>query len=139
MKRLIWINEQDRQRISELLDHMDVAPDKRDLSYIEGLRQELARARLIKDVKKTPADVITMRSVVRLRNEATGKTLDCRLVYPTEANAETNHISVLAPLGRAMIGEKAGKTFTADLPKGAVKFTVEEILYQPESAGDYHL
>jgi len=139
MRRNIWINAQDRERLDALIGELEVAPDKRDLAHIAELREELERAKVIQDVKKTPPDVITMRSEVRLRNEATNATLDCRLVYPDEADAATQQISVLAPLGTAMIGERVGKSFKAHLPKGDVRFTVEELLYQPEAAGDYHL
>jgi len=139
MKRNIWITETDSQRLGKLLDTLEEVPEKRDQPHVAELRAELERAKTIKDVKKTPPDVVTMRSVVRLRNESTGNTLECRLVYPDEANAETSQISVLAPLGTALLGERAGKTFTASLPKGDTKFTVEELVYQPEAAGDYHL
>ena len=47
--------------------------------------------------------------------------------------------AVLAPLGAAMLGYRVGDVFEAELPKGPAKFRVEAVLYQPESAGDYHL
>lgn len=139
MARNIWINTQDRQRLDELIERLNERPDAREQAHIEDLQKELEKAKVIKDVKKTPADVITMRSVVKLRNEETGRTSEYRLVYPPEANADTNSISVLAPLGTAMIGQRVGNSFKASLPKGPVKFTVEELAYQPEAAGDYHL
>jgi regulator of nucleoside diphosphate kinase len=139
MEKQIWITQADKQRLQKLIDDMNEVPDKRDLPHIKQLELEVGRAKVIEDSKKVPADVITMRSRVRLRNLTRGTVGEYTLVYPSEANAEEGGISVLAPLGTAMIGYRAGSEFEAKLPAGVATFRVEEILYQPESAGDYDL
>jgi regulator of nucleoside diphosphate kinase len=61
------------------------------------------------------------------------------LVFPTEANFVEGKISVLAPIGTAILGYRQGDTIEWRVPSGVRKLKVEEILYQPESAGDYEL
>jgi regulator of nucleoside diphosphate kinase len=139
MKRQIWITELDKERLLALIERMTESPDKRELPHIQELHGEIDRAKVIEDSKKVPADVITMRSRVRLRNVKRGTDSEFTLVYPQEANAEEHRISVLAPLGTAMFGYRVGSEFEAKLPAGPTKFRVEEILYQPESAGDFYL
>lgn len=121
------------------MEEMSISHDKRDMPHIKELESEIARAEVIQDSIKVPGDVITMRSRVRLRNLGRGSVADYTLVYPAEADVEQLRISVLAPLGTAMIGYRAGSEFEVNLPVGPTTFRVEEILYQPEAAGDLHL
>ena len=85
------------------------------------------------------ADVVTMNSRVRLQDEASGQTLECNLVFPGEADASANRISIVAPLGTAILGYRVGDTVTWPLPGGDRQYKIVEIAYQPEAAGDYHL
>jgi regulator of nucleoside diphosphate kinase len=139
VKKQIWVTEADKQRLLKLIEDLSEVPDKRDLPHIQDLKAEIENAKVIQDSKKVPADVITMRSKVRLRNLTRGTEAEYTLVYPPEANAEEGLISVLAPLGTSMIGFRVGSEFDANLPAGTMRFRVEELLYQPESAGDFHL
>ena len=61
------------------------------------------------------------------------------LVFPADANIKENKISVLAPIGTAMIGYKVGDVIEWPVPSGQRRLKVIGILYQPEAAGDYHL
>ncbi len=139
MAKHIFITAQDRQRLLDCLATLQEFPDKRELPHIRYLDKEIHRAQIILDPMETPPDVITMRSRVRLRDVASQKKMECTVVYPSEQSPENGRISVLAPLGAAMLGYKVGDTFEAELPKGRTEFLIEELLYQPESAGDYHL
>lgn len=139
MEKHIFITALDRHRILDCLSVLSEFPDKRDLPYIQYLEKEVKRARVVLDPVEMPADVITMRSRAKLRDMTSGALLDCTLVYPSERDAEKGLISVLAPLGAAMIGYKAGDSFEADLPKGRTQFLIEAITYQPESAGDQYV
>jgi regulator of nucleoside diphosphate kinase len=89
--------------------------------------------------EEIPADVITMNSCVRLRDLEKGTTVEYTLVYPTEANFSEGKISVVAPIGAAMIGYRLGDEIEWDVPAGRRRFRVEAVLYQPEAAGDTHL
>ncbi|HNY87193.1 MAG TPA: GreA/GreB family elongation factor [Candidatus Hydrogenedentes bacterium] len=139
MAKSIMVTVQDKQRLEDCLAVLQEFPDKLELPHIQYLDQEVQRAKVVLDPLSLPADVITMRSRVKLVNVDTGAQMDCVLVYPAERAPEEGRISVLAPLGAAMLGYRVGDVFEAELPKGPAKFRVEAVLYQPESAGDYHL
>ena len=63
----------------------------------------------------------------------------CCLVFPEDSNADQGKISIFAPIGTALLGYKVGDIIEWKVPAGLMKLKVEEILYQPEAAGDYHL
>lgn len=136
MGKTIYITAQDRHRLKSCLAVLSDFPDKRDLPYIQYLEQEVERAQVILDPLDVPADVVTMRSTVRLKETPDGRTAEYTLVYPAEGAPDKGGISVLSPLGAALLGHRVGDTFAADLPKGPAQFLVEAILYQPEAAGD---
>jgi regulator of nucleoside diphosphate kinase len=61
------------------------------------------------------------------------------LVFPQEADASEGRISILAPVGTAMIGYRVGDVIEWEVPSGLRRLKVEDVLYQPEASGDYHL
>ncbi len=83
-----------------------------------------------------PSDVITLNSTVRLLDQKTDEEMLYTLVFPEQANISQGKISILAPIGTAMLGYKAGDTFEWDTPGGTRIILVKEILYQPEASGD---
>ena len=134
----IYITEVDRQRLEKLVE---IAGERDRLASHENLRRlehELDRAETIAP-KDVPADVVTMRSKVRLRDLNTGEEMVYTLVFPVEANFDEGKISVLAPVGTGMLGYRAGDTIEWQVPSGLRRLKVEELLYQPEAAGDYNL
>lgn len=139
MKQRIWINAKDRDRLQQYIEVLQESPDKRELPHIKQLEQEILKAKIIVDPLATPRDVITMRSRVRLKDLKTQSRFEYTLVYPSERDPVQGYISVLAPLGTAMLGYRVGDTFEVDLPRGRTRFEVEELLYQPEAAGDTNL
>jgi regulator of nucleoside diphosphate kinase len=80
-----------------------------------------------------------MRSTVRLKDLVSGDENTYSLVFPTEADFTQGKISVLAPIGMAILGYKLGDTIEWRVPSGMRKLKVEAILYQPEAAGHYNL
>ena len=96
------------------------------------------RAEIV-DPKEIPVDVITMSSTVRLKDLVSGDENTYSLVFPTEADFSEGKISVLEPIGMAILGYKQGDTIKWSVPSGMRKLKVEEILYQPEAAGHYNL
>ena len=134
----IYITEVDRQRLEKLIE---IASERDSMAGHENLRRlehELDRAETVAP-KDVPADVVTMRSKVRLRDLNTGEEMVYTLVFPTEANYDEGKISVLAPVGTAMLGYRAGDTIEWQVPSGLRRLKVEELLYQPEAAGEYNL
>ena len=61
------------------------------------------------------------------------------VVFPGNASIEHDRISVVAPIGTAMLGHRVGDEFERQVPAGLVRLRVEEVLDQPEAAGHYHL
>ena len=78
-------------------------------------------------------------STVRLKDLDSSKELIYSLVFPKEADVDKGKISVLAPVGTAMIGYRVGDIIEWEVPSGLRRLKVEEVLYQPEASGDYHL
>ncbi len=75
-----------------------------------------------------------MNSEVRLKDLESGEVHVYRLVFPSQRRTE-NSISVLAPIGTAMLGYKVGDVFEWQVPKGMRRLKVLEVIYQPEAAG----
>jgi len=136
-RRTIYVTEFDFKRLEQLLEDADKFGD-RDRKYLEDLREELCRGEVVAS-KDVPEDVITMNSKVRLRDLDSGEEMIYSLVFPANVDVSQNKISILAPIGTALIGYRVGDTIEWKVPAGLIRLKVEEILYQPEAAGDYHL
>ena len=100
--------------------------------YLAALEGELSRARVV-PAGKVPPDVVTMNSVVRLRDLDSDETEEYELVYPADADMTLNRISVLAPIGTAILGYRLGDVIEWPVPAGLRRLRVEEVLYQPET------
>lgn len=131
--RVIYITEADMRRLMPLIESAKTSRDD-----LRGLRAELLQARVVAP-RDVPPDVVTMNSKVRLRDLKSGEEGTYTLVFPDQANIEQGRISVVAPIGTAMLGHRVGDEFEWQVPAGAVSLRVEEVLYQPEAAGHYHL
>lgn len=137
MSRQIVITDYDVQRLEELIENTR-ATSSRDTRYLDELEQELHKADVVPP-DGIPPDVITMNSRVCLKDVNSGEELVYTLVFPREANLEKGRISVLAPVGTAMIGYRKGDRISWPVPGGIKRLQVKKIFYQPEAAGDYHL
>jgi regulator of nucleoside diphosphate kinase len=133
----IYITELDYDRLSGLIERTR-EQNGVDRQYLNKLEAELDRAEIV-NPKDIPADVITMRSKVRLKDLVSGDSNTYSLVFPAEADFAEGKISVLAPIGTAILGFRKGDTIEWQVPSGLRKLKVEEVLYQPESAGDHNL
>jgi regulator of nucleoside diphosphate kinase len=102
----IYVTEPDYRRLTGLIE---ITRDRNgvDIEYLNTLEAELERAEIV-DPKRIPANVITMRSKVRLKDLVRGEAKEYSLVFPTEANFREGKISVLAPIGTAILGYKSG-------------------------------
>ena len=134
-KSFIYITNNDYRR---LLDLLEIAKSNhvRDRGDLTGLETELERA-VVVDSKEVPADVITMNSRADLIDLGTGEKVTFTVVFPRNANVDEGRISVLAPLGAAMLGYRSGDEFEWEVPYGTRQFKVGKILFQPEAAGNY--
>jgi len=133
----IYITELDYNRLSGLIDRTRER-NGTDREYLNNLEAELDRAEIV-ERQDIPRDVITMRSKVRLKDLVSGESNTYSLVFPTEADSAEGKISVLAPIGTAILGYRQGDTIEWPVPSGLRKLKVEEVIYQPEAAGDHDL
>lgn len=134
--REIIITSLDQGRLAALLNSATIqqGPDRDRLAE---LRSEIERA-VIVEPGDVPANVATMRSRLRVLDLGTGERHEYELVYPNEADITKGLISILAPIGTALLGFRAGDTVEWPVPSGTRKLKIEAVLYQPESAGDLH-
>ncbi|HVK19577.1 MAG TPA: nucleoside diphosphate kinase regulator [Fimbriiglobus sp.] len=128
--RVITIADDDRVKLELLLRRAAVL-EPEQAPYLAALAGELQRATVVPR-SEIPADVVTMNSVVRLRDLVTDEEETYMLVYPADADIEQNRLSVLAPVGTALIGYRAGDVVEWPVPAGVRRFRVEEVVSQPK-------
>lgn len=135
--RKIFITDADRDRLEKLLLGTRLWSG-RDKEHLQALEEELDKAHTVGS-RDIPGDVVTMRSQVRVKDLTSGAEMDLSVVFPSKADSEQGKISVLAPVGTALLGYRVGDTVEWKVPGGLRRLKIERILYQPEAAGDYHL
>jgi regulator of nucleoside diphosphate kinase len=129
----IIVSSLDLQRLERLLARDMI----RHLPEIEALQDELDRATVVEPMA-IPPQVVTMNSTVRFRDEMTGEDHEFTLVYPESRNQPAT-VSVLAPIGSALLGLSVGQSIDWQIPGGrATRLRVLEIVRQPEAMGEYH-
>lgn len=134
-QRQIYITTEDRRRLA-FIDRM--AADERDRGDLLDLIDELNRADVVPP-DEVPPDVVTMNSRVRLVDLDQGGTHDYTLAYPHDADYAAGRISIVAPIGAALIGYRVGDVVEWTVPAGRRRLRIEEILFQPEAAGRFDL
>lgn len=107
----------------------------RGLAEVAALERELTRAEIVAP-GDVPPDVITMNSRAELLDLETSERMEFTVVYPVDANIEEGKISVLAPLGAAMIGYRIGDEFRWFVPYGERRLRVTAVRFQPEAEFD---
>ncbi|UXY09673.1 nucleoside diphosphate kinase regulator [Kosakonia sp. ML.JS2a] len=131
----IIINERDAERLDRLLEQ----PAHASLPVADALNEELDRAQMCAP-EAMPHDVVTMNSRVKFRELKSGEERVRTLVYPAQMTDSASQLSVLAPVGAALLGLRVGDSIHWALPGGATAdLEVLELLYQPEAAGDFML
>lgn len=129
----ILLTHFDCTRLEHLLDHIHARGDV-DLS-IQALEDELAHARVV-DESQLPANVVTMNSEVHIIDLDTREELCLRVVFPELADVESGRVSVLAPIGLAVLGSREGDVLEWPMPRHVRRIRIERVIYQPEAAGD---
>jgi regulator of nucleoside diphosphate kinase len=136
-ERIIQITELDRKRLIDLILEAQSGEYRKSI-YLDQLRGELERAQIVAP-QEIPGDVITMNSTVALTDLDTGEEETYTLVYPENADTAQGKVSILAPVGTAMLGYRVGDVFEWEVPAGKRRLKVKKILYQPEASGNYDL
>ena len=132
-----YITEVDLSRLRDVLKAR-VNTNAWDRDHLENVEKELDRAHVV-DPSAIPHDVVTMNSQVRIEDVDTSMENVYTLVFPSEASIPDKKISILAPIGTALLGSRVGETVDWLVPAGMRTVRIKEVLYQPEAAGDYHL
>lgn len=118
---------------------MVTAADMAELNLLRAyapLRAELERAIVVSSAA-VPPDIATMNSRVRYTDETDGVSRTVSLVYPVEADAAKGKVSVLAPVGLALLGLSEGQSIDWDFPGGSRRrLKLEKVLFQPERVGN---
>jgi regulator of nucleoside diphosphate kinase len=132
----VVVTARDHERLRKLIQ---VSRDTRDRDAAEALADELDRAQVV-PAERITGNVVTMNSRVVFQDEETGESREVSVVYPGDSDPEQGRISVLAPVGAALLGLSVGQTIDWPLPQGRLKrCRVVEVVYQPEAAGHPHL
>ncbi len=119
----ITISERDAFQLRKLIQ----ACERANIENLQRLRTEIERARIISETEM-PADVIAMNSTVELEDLEDGEIMTYTLVYPEHADAAAGKISILAPLGMAMLGFKVGDEFEWPVPAGTLRVRVRRLV-----------
>ncbi|MGE0623159.1 MAG: nucleoside diphosphate kinase regulator [Pseudomonadales bacterium] len=108
--RSVLVGERDHARLTRLIARTDP-------KVVALLDEELDAATVVPE-DELPVDVVAMGSVVTFRDADTGETSTIELVFPAQADASLNRISILAPVGAALIGLRVGERITWPVPNG---------------------
>jgi regulator of nucleoside diphosphate kinase len=120
----IFITRSDAARLRELIANRTRAG--RDHDHLAELSAELERAR-IADAEDVPADLIGIHSRVRVLDLTSGERRELMLVLPLESEPARGHISVLAPLGTALLGYCTGDEVEWQMPGGLRRMRIEQV------------
>ena len=128
----IYVTQNDLDRLLDLVEAYSAASGGRRFEQLEA---ELVRA-VVVPRDRIPKDVVTMNSRVVFENETTGGRLEIELVYPRDADIDAGKISILVPVGTALLGMRVGQSIDWELPSGEKhRYRVVAVPYQPEATG----
>lgn len=134
MKKTI-LSRIDYQRLKNFMQKKGLVYVRHDL---ENLDSVLKTAELV-NPEIIPSDVVTMNSRVRIKDMELDEEYICTLNYPGQTYFSEENCSILTPMGTALLGSRVGDLIRCDMTHNSITMRVEEILYQPETACDYHL
>jgi regulator of nucleoside diphosphate kinase len=132
MRDRIYITRDDAEELRRLIAGRRAASSV-DHENLDMLEQELDRAEIV-EPGAIPRDVVTMNSEVRLQDLDSGETRTYRLIFPAQSRTQPS-VSILAPIGTAMLGYRVGDVVEWRVPRGIRRLKILEVLYQPEAAG----
>lgn len=132
----ITVTDRDRERLLRCIERASAG---RSVEAAEALEAEIFRARVVAS-EQVPDDVVTMNSRVVFEDVRAGARRAITLAYPADADADAGRVSVLAPIGSALLGLRVGDEIDWDLPGGrTATLRVVEVTFQPEAAGRFDL
>lgn len=134
MRPDIVVSSLDMERLEALFDSLPAA----EACWHAGLLDELSRADVV-EPGAVPPDVVTMNSRVRFVLDDAPEEFDLSLAYPRDVDGSGSTISILTPVGTALLGLKAGESIQWQRRDGTpFRVKVCAIAWQPERAGQLH-
>ena len=134
----IWLTAQDYNRLRHLLAEL-TRQSRGVQAGLETLEDILDLARVVQP-GKVPGNVVTMNSRVLFEDVRTLERGTVTIVYPADTDPSAGMISVLSPVGAALLGESEGNEVELPLPHGDTRrIRIRSVLYQPEAQGDFAL
>lgn len=132
----VIVTKADFERLSELVKSSHYKATFSE--SVAALKDELSRVQIV-EVSDIPRNIVTMRAQVVVRDVKSDESETYTLVYPDEADIDKGRLSVLAPLGIALLGEKTGHSVSFATPAGKRRVKIGKVLYQPEASGHFDL
>lgn len=129
----ILITPTDYRRLERLVDQL-AASARLDEARIQALDDELARAQIVEE-SRLPPDVVTMETEVEVVDVDTAERLRICVVFPHAADVDQGRVSILAPVGLAVLGMREGDEFTWKTPSRVRRLRIERVVHQPEANG----
>jgi len=130
----IYITKTDLEKLRALIAGIHASDPKTRIN-LDKLEKELDRAKVVSP-QKVPKDVVTMNSQVRIFDSDSYSEATYTIVFPAQAKIADNKISILAPIGTALLGYRVGNVVEWEVPSGLKRLRIEEILCQSESKGN---
>jgi len=131
LQRNIYVTDSDLERLERLVSGLKSSPN------IERFKSELERA-IVVPSEEIPSDVVTMNSRVIFKDLDSEEETEITLVYPSDADVNLGKISILTPVGAALLGLSVGDQINWPLPTGRIRtYKILSVLYQPEAAGQH--
>ena len=130
-QRPIVVTRPDHERLRILIESAR-ARKRWEEMHLLALADELESAEIV-EPDCVPPDVVTMRSRVRVLDMVSGEANTYTICYPTEANFEAGRLSVLAPIGTALLGYREGDVIEWPVPGGVRVLKIEKLEHQPEA------
>jgi regulator of nucleoside diphosphate kinase len=132
--REIVVTEFDQTRLRHLLDVKRWSA--RDRTHVNHLEAELDRAHVVR-AADVPPDVVTMNSEIVVRDMDSKEEMTVAVVFPSDADVDRQRISILAPIGTALLGYRVGDTIAWKVPGRTRRLKIERVLFQPEAARQF--
>ncbi len=136
MNTSITLTEHDYNRLKLLL--ADLYRQSRGMQAGAETLEEILDLASVVQPRQVPANVVTMNSRVLFEDVHTGEKGTVTIVYPTEVDVSTRRISILSPVGAALIGEAEGAEVEMPVPHGQTRrIRILDVVYQPEAEGEF--
>lgn len=136
-KNIQWVTYADRCRLGQFLESQVTHAwgNRRCRAKLESVLEQAEPV----EAERAPNNLVTMNTTVTLTELISRKRRTATLVYPDEIDLACDGLSVLEPLGTALLGCKVGDVIQCPAEKCQQRFRIDEVVYQPEHAGAFHL